>query len=76
MAGVYIVPTHRGRGVGAALVRHTVRQAAALGIDRLYLHTETARGFYGKLGWRAILHEQYHGGPVTVMDIVPAHAER
>ncbi len=71
LAGVYIVPTHRGQGVGAALVRHTVREAAALGIDRLYLHTETARGFYEKLGWRAILQEQYHDGPVTVMEIEP-----
>lgn len=72
LAGVYVVPTHRGQGVGAVLVRHTVRQAAALGMDRLYLHTETARGFYEKLGWRAILQEIYLDTPTTVMEIEPA----
>lgn len=76
LAGVYVVPARRGQGIGAALVRHTVRQAAALGVDRLYLHTETAHGFYEKLGWRAILHEQYHDEPVTVMEIEPQRQDR
>ena len=76
LAGVYVVPERRGQGVGTVLVRHTMRAAAALGVTRLYLHTETARGFYEKLGWRAVFEEHYHNMTVTVMDLEPTVEER
>jgi predicted N-acetyltransferase YhbS len=72
LAGLYVAPAHRGRGVGSALARHAVRQAAAMGVGRLYLYTGPARGFYERLGWRAIADERYEGEPVVVMAIETA----
>ncbi len=69
LAGLYVAPAHRGRGVGSALVRHAVRRAAAMGVGRLYLYTGPARGFYERLGWRPIADEWYEGQPVVVMAI-------
>jgi N-acetylglutamate synthase-like GNAT family acetyltransferase len=59
--------------VGGALVRHAVRQAAAMGVPRLYLHTGSARAFYERLGWRPVASAWYEGEPVTVMQIVTSN---
>ncbi len=50
VAGVYVAPAHRDRGIGSALVRYAVHQAAQMGVKRLYLYTHPAREFYTKLG--------------------------
>ncbi|MGI8855780.1 MAG: GNAT family N-acetyltransferase [Thermomicrobiales bacterium] len=71
LASVYVAPVARGRGVASALVRRVVQQAAALGIARLYLYTENARGLYEKLGWRVIATDRFEGSPVTIMAIDP-----
>src|SRR5437762_3271795 len=67
LSGVYVKPSRRGQGVASALVRHAVRQAAAMGVGRLFLHTHPARGLYEKLGWRAIMEGEYEGQPATIM---------
>ncbi|MDQ2787255.1 MAG: GNAT family N-acetyltransferase [Chloroflexota bacterium] len=72
LASVYVTPAARGRGVASALVRHTVRQAAAMSIARLYLYTPDAQGLYEKLGWQVIATEHFEGHPVTIMAIDPA----
>ncbi|MFN8511752.1 MAG: GNAT family N-acetyltransferase [Thermomicrobiales bacterium] len=69
LASVFVAPAHRGKGIASALVRHAVQQAAAMGVARLYLFTETARELYEKLGWRAIAEDHYEGQPVTIMAI-------
>ena len=61
LASVYVAPAARGAGVASALVRRVVQLAAALGVARLYLYTESARGLYEKLGWRVIATEQFEG---------------
>jgi GNAT superfamily N-acetyltransferase len=69
LGGVYVRHDRRGEGIGSALVREAVRAAAAMNEPRLYLSTESARGFYEKLGWRAIAVEEHAGQPVTIMVI-------
>jgi GNAT superfamily N-acetyltransferase len=69
LAGVYVRPERRGQGVGSALVLHAVRSAAGMGVEKLYLYTGGARGFYEKLGWRHIGDEFYEGRVVAVMEI-------
>jgi len=51
---LYVGPGARGRGVGAALVRHLLRSAA---FHRLRLRTDTAAGaaFYLRLGFHAVM---------------------
>ncbi|MCC6315447.1 MAG: GNAT family N-acetyltransferase [Thermomicrobiales bacterium] len=69
LAGVYVIPAWRGRGVGSALTRHAVAEAAAMGTRRLYLHTEHARALYERLGWRAIATDHRQGHDLVVMTI-------
>ncbi len=73
LASVYVKPEARGRGVGRALVRRVMDEVAALGIARLYLFTEDARGLYEQLGWHEIGAENFQGIDVTIMavDLVP-----
>lgn len=42
----------RGSGLGGALVAHAERTAAGQGIEAVYLLTETAEGFFERLGYR------------------------
>ena len=69
LASLYVVPTARGRGVGAALVQFAVRQAAAMGTKRLYLQTSTARGLYERLGWQVMADAQFADYSVAIMSI-------
>jgi predicted N-acetyltransferase YhbS len=67
LAALYVIPSHRRRGIGSALVRHLVQQAHRLEMPRLYLYTSTARDLYAKLGWRHLVEEEYEGHAVTIM---------
>jgi GNAT superfamily N-acetyltransferase len=69
LSGVYVALDHRRQGIASALVRHAVREAAAMGVARLYLFTESARGLYERLGWHAIAEEAYEGQAVTIMAV-------
>ncbi len=54
LAALYVPPAHRNRGIGGMLVQEVVDVARRLGVRRLYLHTETASGFYVSRGWRLL----------------------
>lgn len=70
LASLYVHRHARGRGVGEALVRHCIAQAAALEVRTLYLYCEAPMiEWYRRLGWRE--HVQMQLGPlaITVMEI-------
>ena len=69
LASVYVNPAYRKRGVGAALVKHVVKQASANGYSLLYLFTPDQAKFYRELGWEFIAQESYRGGEATLMKI-------
>jgi GNAT superfamily N-acetyltransferase len=50
LADVYVLPAHRGRGLGAELVRFSVDEGELAG-TRWYLHTADAHGLYRKFGF-------------------------
>lgn len=56
LGALYVVPQHRGRGLGPRLVRAVEEQARELGYRAVYLNANTARHapFYAALGWREI----------------------
>lgn len=57
-AGYVVAETSRGRGVGRALVEHSIERAPAAGFDaiqfNLVFESNPARSLYEELGWREI----------------------
>lgn len=53
LCGLYIEPAERGHGLGAKLLAHGCREAAALGFSAIYLNTDHI-GYYEKYAWRYI----------------------
>jgi amino-acid N-acetyltransferase len=51
---VAVAPSHRGRGIGQALVRELERAARSQGATQLILLTETAERFFEREGYRVI----------------------
>ena len=58
LRSVAVAGTHRGRGLGRRLTQAALELGAARGIQSVYLLTETARGFFGRLGFQRIPREQ------------------
>ena len=54
LAGLFVVPAHRRKGAGAALVQAIEDQARLRGFSRLYLYSTAASGFYARLGWTLV----------------------
>jgi len=69
LAGMYVKLEHRGKAISSALVRHLVSKCAEMCIERLYLYTHSARGFYEKLGWYHIEDDYCEGQAVCIMAI-------
>jgi GNAT superfamily N-acetyltransferase len=75
LVGVYVNKDDRGQGIGSALVDHVVRQAAKMGIKKLWLFTPDKEHFYRRLGWQRVEQMYYRGEDVVIMNIEP-NAER
>ncbi|MHB1613683.1 MAG: GNAT family N-acetyltransferase [Actinomycetes bacterium] len=55
--GVGVLPTHRGRGYGDALVAEAVRRAVASGVEQVVLQAlgdDWPRGWYARRGWAEV----------------------
>ncbi|MGM0604277.1 MAG: GNAT family N-acetyltransferase [Halobacteriota archaeon] len=54
LRSVVVAPDHRGRGYGRAIVDATETLAARAGVDRLYLLTTDAAGFFQSCGYEVV----------------------
>lgn len=69
LAQLFVEPTRRRSGVGAALVFAVLRRAHECGYRRVYLYTSgTLPAYYTRLGWRTIEHVPYLGRERAVMN--------
>ena len=68
LAGLFVHPDARDRGVGSSLALHAMERVRVMGIGKLYLYTAPAEEFYKRLGWRVIAREIYDGSHVAVME--------
>ena len=71
LAGVFVAPAHRRRGIGAALVRRVMAEAGRLSVPVLYLYTVHSEKFYASLGWSLQEHSTYHGHDIVIMTCHP-----
>jgi GNAT superfamily N-acetyltransferase len=71
LAGVFVGPEFRRRGIGAELVRRIMAEAARLKVPILYLYTMHSEKFYAALGW--MFHEKTtcREQSVTIMTYLP-----
>jgi N-acetylglutamate synthase-like GNAT family acetyltransferase len=67
LAGLFVVPEQRRRGIGALLVAAAEQQASALGVRQLHLYTPASEDFYERLGWMVVDHVVLPSGTVSVM---------
>ncbi len=68
LAQLFVLPRHRGRGIGASLVHSAVSAAGQLGFSALYLYTSgDLPAFYRQLGWSTRETVTYLGKERTVM---------
>ncbi len=51
LRSVAVAPAHRGRGLARELSENVAEEAAARGIEALYLLTEDAAGYFQRLGF-------------------------
>ncbi|OOG44796.1 GNAT family N-acetyltransferase [Polaromonas sp. A23] len=69
LSSVYVAADHRNRGIGSALVRHAVQEAAGMGMDKVYLFTPNSEALYARLGWKVLEHAEHQGHRLTIMCI-------
>jgi predicted N-acetyltransferase YhbS len=71
LAGVFVGPDYRRKGIGAQLVRRIMAEAASLEVPILYLYTVHSENFYSALGWSLQEHTTYRGQDVAIMTCRP-----
>ncbi len=54
LRSVVVEPGSRGEGVGTAVCDALAERAASEGVERLYLLTTSAEGFFGDRGYEAV----------------------
>jgi GNAT superfamily N-acetyltransferase len=67
LGSVYVLPAFRRRGIATGLVTHALAQARRLGVQRLYLWTDSAASLYERLGWHVLCEELYRGKNALLM---------
>ncbi len=67
LASLYVVPSHRRKGLGRALVQSAIDEADRRGFQKLYLYTPGQEAFYTGLGWKRVESIRYRSVPITIM---------
>ena len=62
----FVVPEHRGQGIGAGLLAAMLGHARGLGFPHVYCGTSTAESLLRRSGWHAFEVTQHAGKPFTV----------
>lgn len=66
LAGLLVAPDARGQGIATALVERLEQEACRMGIDAIYVSTDSASGIMQRRGWQAIGRSQSLRGTVSV----------
>ena len=69
LGGLFVLPSHRNRGVATALINRLLEEARRLHLSVLYLWTPSAESLYSKLGWKTIERLDYCGYSISLMQL-------
>ena len=72
LAGVFVGPEYRRRGIASELVRRIVAEAARLDVPLLYLYTVHSEKLYENLGWVVQERTSYREHDIVIMTCKPA----
>ena len=67
LAAVYVLPEHRGKGIGSKLVKSIELLAANLEVENLYLFTPDRETFYARMNWTVLERTTYREKDVVIM---------
>lgn len=73
--GLSVLPSARGHGLGAAIFRYAVGQAARKGVSRLYMHFLTSNKSIASIARKAGMTIQSEAGEADAFLLVPPQAE-
>ena len=65
LADVFVVESHRGRGVGKLLMDYIHRQESLQGLKRKMLATKDAHGLYEQFGYKPLMDPSFYMESVT-----------
>lgn len=54
IGGLFVVPQHRGQGIGRALVEAAIAEATEAGQPIVHMAVRVDPGFYIRMGWRVV----------------------
>jgi len=67
IGGMFVLPHHRRRGIGAAICRALEEKAWLMGFPILYLFTLDQQRLYARLGWQHLQASSWLQHPVDIM---------
>jgi GNAT superfamily N-acetyltransferase len=67
LAGVFVEPESRGRGLAAELIAAVEGECRKMAIPMLWLYTRTAEKVYIRAGWRTVETVAHNGKPYALM---------
>ncbi|MFT5082049.1 MAG: GNAT superfamily N-acetyltransferase [Lentisphaeria bacterium] len=70
LTNLYVVPTHRCKGIASTLLDHAQRYAHDIGLERLLLYTTDQANFYKKRGWITVNEGLVQGHRVEILDYI------
>jgi GNAT superfamily N-acetyltransferase len=68
LALVYTTPDSRGKGYGALICKYIQDHSKSLGLDKIYLFTDTAERLYKRLNWTELERIQVGNRNVVLME--------
>ena len=66
LTGLLVAPDARGQGIATELVERLEQESRRMGIDAIYVSTDSASGIMQRRGWQAIGRSQSLRGAVSV----------
>ncbi len=67
LSALYVLPDHRRKGIGRALVNAVIQKTKQLGVGTLYLGTMDKQNYFAHQGWVTYEQSRFRGHMVTVM---------